>query len=108
MSNAELLTRIAQILYNEDPMKINLGCNHDEYEPEASTIIQRLPSAQNEADALEIVHDEFSRWFGGEDLAGPKEKYRAASALIWATWLQHTHSQNPSATAQRYLRDKRE
>ena len=69
MNDAELLTRIARILYNEDPMKINFGCNPDEYEPEAATIIQRLPLAKNEANALEIVHDEFSRWFGEDTLA---------------------------------------
>lgn len=98
MNDTDLLTRIAQILYNEDPMKINFGCNPDEYEPEASAIIQRLPLAKNEADALEIVHDEFSCWFGEEGLVGPKEKYRAASALIWVAWLQHSRPQKPPST----------
>lgn len=91
MNDAELLARITKILYDEDPVKISFCCNPDEYDLEASTIIKRLPLAKNGAYVLEIVHDEFSSWFG-RDVAGSKRKYRAASALIWATWLQHTHT----------------
>lgn len=88
MNDAELLTKIARILYNEDPMKIGYDC--DEYDLEASTIVPRLHLAKNEDDVLDIVHEEFSRWFGGESIAGPKRKYRVASSLIWAAWLQST------------------
>ncbi len=89
MSNSELLRSIAELLFRDDPIGINFGHNTDEYNPEAETILKRLPSAQSEEDLARIVHEEFVHWFD-ESIAGDAERYRSVAADIWQLSLR-TH-----------------
>jgi hypothetical protein len=83
--NPELFQAISPSLLRADPFGIYFGNNTDEYEPEAGTIIPRLPSCTSEEDVLQVVHQEFCQWFG-DDTAGSKDKYRAVSKEIWEVW----------------------
>jgi hypothetical protein len=83
--NPELFQAVSQSLLRADPFGIYFGNNTDEYEPEAGTIIPRLPSCTSEEDALQVVHEEFCKWFG-DDTAGPKDKYRPVAKEIWEVW----------------------
>jgi hypothetical protein len=72
------------VLLRHDPIGINFGDNTDEYDAEAETIALRL-SADGEADVLQIVHEEFTRWFGA-DIAGKRSRYADVAAEVWAVW----------------------
>lgn len=82
------VAKIVALLFEADPMGINLGSNSDEYAPEAGTIIPRLSSAQSVEDVEKIVYEEFCRWFG-EDSAGSIEGYKPISAAIWQKWVTY-------------------
>lgn len=82
-----LFDRVAEILFRLDPIRLNYGVNPDEYEPEAGTILLRLEQAGSQAEALEIIHQEFVLWFS-ERCAGPMERYQPVAAEIWTAWLE--------------------
>jgi hypothetical protein len=84
-ADPELFKMCSDALFKSDPMGINFESNTDEYEPEVGTILPRLPSCVTAEDALSVVYEEFSRWFG-TDTAGPKERYRPVSDKIWQIW----------------------
>ena len=75
--------RLAEILFEEDPIGINFGDNTDEYEPEAGTILPKLRDCETVEDIQALLYSEFVRWF---DLptAGPPERYRGAAERIGA------------------------
>jgi len=73
---------VTQILFEEDPIRINFETNTDEYEPEVGTILPRLRECATTEDVRTVVHTEFVRWFGPE-IAGPAEKYTSAAKRIW-------------------------
>ncbi len=73
---------VAQILFEEDPIRINFKTNTDDYEPEVGTILPRLRECATAEDGRTVVHTEFVRWFGPE-IAGPAEKYTSAAKRIW-------------------------
>ena len=83
-----LLAAVTLVLFEHDPVNINFGCNPDEYEPEAKTIISRLNHAKSPNDVLTIVHEEFCHWFGIE-IAGTKEKYTKVSEQIFEKWITY-------------------
>jgi hypothetical protein len=85
-ASAELHEQIEELLFRADPIGINFEDNTDEYDPETRTIVDRLPSARSEEDAVRIVHEEFVRWFD-EKIAGGAERYRVIGADIWRLWL---------------------
>lgn len=89
MTDTELLHQVEALLFRADPIGINFEDNTDEYSPGARTIVERLPSAQSEADVVRIVHEEFVRWFDAS-IAGNPERYRSVAAEIWQLWLK-TH-----------------
>lgn len=68
-------TMLSDILFSEDPLRINFRDNTDEYEPEVNTILPRLGSSQSVEDVRRIVHEEFVKWFE-LSMAGPEEKYQ--------------------------------
>ncbi len=72
-------------MFKHDPIEINFETNTDEYDPEAGTVISRLPTANNEDEALDIIHQEFVVWFG-EDTAGNRNRYVGLANEIWALW----------------------
>ena len=73
---------ISALLFEADPIGINFKDNTDEYEPEVDTILPRLSSCANAAEAEKVIHEEFVRWFD-RDTAGPQERYRAVAKQIW-------------------------
>lgn len=76
---------VAEILFRHDPVGINFDVNPDEYEPEAETILARLPYCRSAEDTAAAVHQEFQVWFTPE-VAGPREKYEGAAEEIWRAW----------------------
>jgi len=81
----ELYDDVAELLFRHDPIGINFENNSDEYEPEVGTILPKLRTCQSASDVLQIVHEEFVRWFDPAT-AGPKERYVELSAEIWQLW----------------------
>ena len=77
-----LYARVAAILFDEDPMGINLDDNTDEYEAETDTILPRLKACRQMEDVRTVVHEEFVRWFSAE-LAGRPEHYSRIARRIW-------------------------
>jgi hypothetical protein len=59
----DLFDSIVALLFRNDPIGINFEDNTDEYDPEARTILPRLPTCKSSADVLRVVHEEFTRWF---------------------------------------------
>ena len=74
---------VAAAIAAADPIKLlELGAPGDEYDPEVSLILPRLPDARTLAEVRATLHEVFARKFG-EDVAGPLERYDAAAAAIW-------------------------
>jgi hypothetical protein len=73
------------LLFEHDPMGINLGDNADEYRAEAESILLRRAEAATVDDLTRIIHEVFVRWFDA-DLAGPAARYEAIAADIWLVW----------------------
>ena len=94
-----LFEEVEGILFRHDPIGIaylndkNIADNPDEYAPEVETILPRLSTATSASDVAGIVHDEFLRWFEGDEDVGPKENYHAASEEIWAAWKRFSDAQ---------------
>ena len=80
-----LFESISTALFRDDPMGINFQNNTDEYEPEVGTILPRLRTCKSEQDVLNVVYEEFTKWFDPASV-GPKERYTKVSAEIWAIW----------------------
>lgn len=80
-----LFENISAALFRNDPMGINFETNTDEYEPEVGTILPRLRTCKSEQDVLNVVYEEFTKWFDPASV-GPKEHYTNVSAEIWAIW----------------------
>lgn len=75
---------LTELLYRHDPVGLAaVGAPKDEYEPEVGTIIPRLKDANGPDDVRRIVHQEFLRWFGAEEQAGPESAYRDIAQEIW-------------------------
>jgi hypothetical protein len=75
--------RLAQILFEEDPVGINFEGNTDEYEAEAGTILPKLSRCETVEEIQELLHSEFIRWFDINS-AGPGDQYRSAAERIRA------------------------
>ena len=90
-----LFDTLSKLLFDADPIGINLESNTDEYEPEVGTIIPRLKEANNEEDVLRIIHEEFCRWFDVKT-AGPIDAYREVAAQAWVDWQRYRG--NPAGT----------
>jgi hypothetical protein len=82
-----LFDEVSAALFAADPLGINSGRNTDAYDPEAGTILPRLPEAHSADDVQVIVHEEFCRWFPREQ-AGAIGRYEEVSAIIWEAWLK--------------------
>ncbi|MBU0639988.1 MAG: hypothetical protein KKB50_14060 [Planctomycetes bacterium] len=80
-----LFEQFLECLFRYDPMGINFETNTDEYDPEVGTIIPRLDKCSSEQDVLNVVHEEFVRWFDDET-AGPKSQYENIAAEVWQMW----------------------
>ncbi len=80
-----LYTNLAALLFRHDPIGINFKDNPDEYEPEAGTILPRLQGCSSENDCLNMIHEEFCRWFSKEN-AGPISEYETIAHEVWIMW----------------------
>jgi hypothetical protein len=80
-----LYDRLIQILYIADLAVISYFAR-DEYEPEVTTILPRLPEATCEAEVERIIREEFAYWFydGINDL--DPERFTWAARMIWQMW----------------------
>jgi len=83
-----LFDSMAALLYGHDPIGINFDDNKHEYEPEAGTILPRLSSCRSVEDVLQVVHEEFVRWFD-RGTAGPPEHYEKIATEVWQLWQEH-------------------
>lgn len=59
-----------------------MGAPEDEYAAEVSTILPRLPAANDAVEVTSILHDEFCHWFGSS-VAGSRDAYEEAGRRIW-------------------------
>jgi hypothetical protein len=80
---SELYSAIAALFFRHDPIGINFETNTDEYEPEVSTVLPRLPSCNSALDVQQVLHEEFTSWFVE---AGPIEYYAPIAAELWQLW----------------------
>ena len=81
-----LFGELARVFARRDPLGlVGTGAPEDEYGPEVGTILPRLGAVTSEGEALDVVHEEFVRWFGPE-VAGPKERYGGAASEVWRVW----------------------
>jgi hypothetical protein len=74
--------RLSNILFTEDPVRINFEVNTDEYEIEVETILPRLHDCQSADDVAKVVHEELVKWFDAST-AGPLEKYQTIAMRVW-------------------------
>jgi hypothetical protein len=80
-----LFETVTALLFQSDPMGINLEDNSEEYDPETGTILPRLTGPKSVEDVQTIVYEEFCRWFGKEN-AGSRNAYEEVSLKIWEAW----------------------
>jgi len=86
-----LFDAVAAILFRHGPLGIAFDNeNAGEYESEARTILPRLRECHSAKDTLQVVHQEFVRWFGVET-AGAEEHYAAIASEIWELWDASRH-----------------
>ena len=81
----ELFDRVASLLYEVDPIGINLGNNPDEYEPEVRTILPRLTHSCTVQDVEKIIYEEFCQWFG-DGVVGSRENYLPIAEKVLKLW----------------------
>jgi len=82
-----LYDKINKCLFDHDPILINYEFNTDEYEPEVGTILPKLKECSTEEETLNMVHEEFIKWFGA-NTAGPKAAYSNIARDIWKIWME--------------------
>jgi hypothetical protein len=87
----KLYDSLLALLFRADPIGINFEDNTGEYAPEVGTILPRLKSCKSADDVLQVVHEEFVRWFGPET-AGSREHYRKIAGEVWKLREQWTRS----------------
>jgi hypothetical protein len=83
-----LYDRLIQILYIADIMSIS-NFAKDEYEPEVTTILPRLPQATCEAEVERIIREEFAYWFYDGINGLDPERFAWAARTIWQAWRAH-------------------
>jgi hypothetical protein len=84
----DFLDSTAALLFRHDPIGINFEVNTDEYLTEAETILPRLRNCHSAEDVLQVVHEEFVRWFDS-DTAGQPQHYKEIASEVWQLWQAH-------------------
>lgn len=80
---SRLRAKVLEAINRADPIGLlGMGAPGDEYEPEVGTVLPRLRNATSADDVEQILHEEFSRWFG-PDQAGPRDVYHQPAGEIW-------------------------
>lgn len=80
----QLYEDLLEIYFRHDPIFINYGDNADEYSPEVGTILPKLKNCNSQSDVLDVIYEEFVRWFG-ED-AGERIEYEKIASETWRKW----------------------
>jgi hypothetical protein len=86
-----LAEAVARAIDSADPIGVLATGAPDEYAPEIKTILPRLSGASELDDVVDILHEEFSRWFG-VDTAGPRLVYEPAASRIWHAVEEYRHA----------------
>ena len=84
--NPQLFGEVCQLLFDGDPMMIQLIAEAEGYAPEAGSILRALPQCQSEQDAQELLFNVFTQWFS-PDFAGCLDQYAPTAKKLWALWL---------------------
>ena len=59
-----LVTTVERAINEADPIRLrDVGAPTDEYSPEIATILPRLAGVQGFSDVIDVLHEEFVRWF---------------------------------------------
>lgn len=82
---ADMVGRVAFILARFDPMCLLRGRVTDEYEGEASSILDRLPDCRDAEAVQTVVYEEFCRWFNPA-VCGERSDFLGCSVAIWNWW----------------------
>ena len=85
---AGVVSAMSAALLEEDPIALGTTSDSDEYDSEAESIVMRLSDQSHlasEEELLQIIHEEFVRWFGS-DLAGDTERYLGSAARLHRLW----------------------
>ena len=78
---------VEDVLRRHDPIQlISIGAPPGEYDPEVGTILPRLRAVLSCDDVQELLYEEFTNWFGSEQV-GPLESYADAARELWEGWL---------------------
>ena len=84
-----LVAAVERAVNEADPIGLlEIGAPTDEYSPEIGTIVPRIANAQRLDDVTDVLHEEFSRWFGA-GAAGPRDAYEAPARRIWDALLEY-------------------
>lgn len=83
-----LYDRLVTILFEADLAGISQFAE-DEYEPEVTTILPRLPQATCEADVERIIREEFARWFSPSITEHVPERFAWAARQMWQAWVDY-------------------
>ena len=77
-----LFNELRDIINVFDPIcLIGLGAPADEYDPEVATIIIHIYGVNSKAETLELVYNEFTRWFSSA--AGERRRYESLAKEIY-------------------------
>lgn len=87
-----LRAAVERVVNEADPVGLlEGGAPADEYSPELGTIVPRVAKAQSVEEVTTVLHEEFVRWFGGDN-ASPRDAYDTAAAKIWEAVLDFRQS----------------
>ena len=89
----QLVTRVAKLLFDDDPIHINFETNTDEYVSEAQRIVIELPDIPTASELQKSVHAIFVRQFDAAT-AGEVSRYEQVSRDIWRAWVQTVAAEN--------------
>lgn len=87
----KLFDKVANLLFQHDPIGINFESNTDEYESEAGTILPRLKTCGSVLEVRKMVHEEFIHWFDA-GIAGAESNYDAIAQKLWELWQNYQAS----------------
>ena len=80
-------SHICQILFDHDPMMIQLISEPDGYAPEVGSIIRSLPQCMSVDDVQQLIFNVFTQWFTPE-FAGGRSQYTEVATAVWDSWKQ--------------------
>jgi hypothetical protein len=84
-----LVEAVERAINEADPIGLlHGGAPAAEYGPEISRIVPRIVRAQRPDEVIDVLHEEFLRWFG-KDNAGPRQSYEAPGRWIWDAVLDY-------------------